>query len=263
MTEDLAEVLKRTARLADEALDALRRGDQATAERLHREADIAWYRARRLGQRQSERPAISRVPSVRERAVVALTELNVPSSPKQIASYAEARTGERFDVRGLASIRRDECRSWMSGSKRDTYLVPALEGPWFVAGRGRFALSHWPLWIRIVGPLSPRADHLRACLQVIDRIGGAGGKSAIVLRMRELLVQYARTVPGALEEAWSSARDLDIPRVRTAVNAELKLIGTEDEEGRKREAKRATRNLNEEQLLWGGSVPQVVARKAG
>src|SRR5262249_10093171 len=138
--------------------------------RLRKEAESVWWRARQLGQRRARRPARVRAPSAREQAVMALTELSVPSSPKQIVAYAEARTGKPFDVRALASIRRDEHRSWASGSRRDTYLVPALEGPWFLAGRGRLALSNWPLSQRIVAPLSPRADQLRACLRIVDRI---------------------------------------------------------------------------------------------
>jgi len=263
MADDLAQVLNNAARLADEAADALRRGDSEAAYRLQREAENAWWRARRLGQRQAQRPARLRAPSARERALTVLTELSVPSSPKQIAAYAEARTGEPLDVRTLASIRRDEYRSWTSGSKRDTYLVPALEGPWFVAGRGRLALSHWPLWQRIVGPLSPRADHLRSCVQLVGQIESVGRKAEMGMRMRNLLAQYARSVPGAFEDAWTSGQDLDISRVRAAVVAELDLIQTEDENSRKREGERAMRRLNPEQLIWGGSMPQVVARTSG
>jgi hypothetical protein len=262
MTDDLARALKNAARLADEAADALRRGDSEAAGRLQREAENVWWRARRLGQRKAQRPTRSRAPSAREQAVAALTEMSVPSSPKQIAAYAEARTGEWFDVRALASIRRDEYRSWISGSKRDTYLVPGLEGPWFVAGRGRLALSHWPLWQRIVAPLSPRADHLRLCLQLVGQIESLGHKAEIETRMRNLLAEYARSVPGALEDAWASGNDLNMSRVRTALIAELELIRTEDENTRKREAERAMRKLNEEQLVWGGSIPQVVGDRS-
>lgn len=261
MADDLAQALTNAARLADEAADALRRGDSETAHRLQREAESAWWRARRLGQRQAHRPARVRPPSAREQAVTALTELSVPSSPKQIAAYAEARTGERFDVRALASIRRDEYRSWASGSKRDTYLVPGLEGPWFVAGRGRLALSHWPLWQRIIGPLSPRADHLRSCLQLVGQIESMGSEAEAAMRMRNLLVEYARSVAGAFQEAWSPGNEADVSRVQAAVLSELELIQTEDENSRKREAERAMRQLSDEQLIWGGSMPQVVARK--
>ena len=244
MADDLAQVLENAARLAEQAADALRRGDSETAYRLQREAENAWWRARRLGQRQAQRPAWVRAPSSREQTVTALTEMSVPSSPKQIAAYAEARTSAPFDVRALASIRRDEYRSWISGSKRDTYLAPGLEGPWFVAGRGRLVLSHWPLWLRIIGPFSPRADHLRLCLQLVGQIESVGRKAETGIRMRDLLAQYASSVPGALEDAWASGRDMNLSRVRAAAVAELELIQAEDENSRKREAERALRQLN-------------------
>jgi hypothetical protein len=214
-------------------------------------------------QRQTRRSTRVRAPSARERTVAALTELAVPSSPKQVAAYAEARTGEPFDVRALASIRRDEYRSWGSGSKRDTYIVPALEGPWFLAGRGRLALSHWPLRQRIVGPLSPRADHLRTCFQIADRIESADTDPETCARMRALLAQYARSVPGALIVAWITGDELDVSRIRTAVAAELDLIQREDANSREREAERAQRQLTPEQLVWGGSMLPVVAQRSG
>jgi hypothetical protein len=182
----------------------------------------------------------------------------VPSSPKQIVAYAQARTGEPFDVRALASIRRDEYRSWCSGSKRDIYLAPALEGPWFVAGRGRLALSHWPLWQRIIAPLSPRVDHLRSCLPLIAQIEGVARGTHMGARMRNLLAQYVRSVADALDDAWAPSKDVDLSRARAAVLAELDLIQGQDESARKSEAERAMRRLNQEQLIWGGSMPQVV-----
>lgn len=50
---DRFQVLTNAARLADEAADALRRGDSEAAYRLQREAESAWWRAPRLGQRQA------------------------------------------------------------------------------------------------------------------------------------------------------------------------------------------------------------------
>src|SRR5262249_52748053 len=153
-------------------------------------------------------------------------------------------TGERFDVRALASIRRDEQRSWRSGSKRDIHIVPALEGEWFVEGRGRLALSHWPLALRIIGPLSLRADHLRSCLQILRRIKAEGTASDTTKRLTNLLGQYARSVPGALQDVWSN--ELDFARVEQAVHAELNVLGGQDDSSRQRAAERATRQLDSE-----------------
>jgi hypothetical protein len=262
MSSDLAEVLKNAAHLAQQAAEAASRGDVEDALRLQKEAETAWWRARQLSQRQVGRSKPTKGPSVRERAISALTELDVPSSPKEIAAYSEARSGQPFDVRALASIRRDEFRSWKSGSRRATYLVPALEGPWFVAGRGRFALSQWPLYQRIIGPFSLRTDHLQVCLRLADQIEIQRGEAETGLRLRNLLARYAYSIPGALQDAWSSGQELDVARVREAVRAELAVIKAEDETARKREAERAERTLSEEQLIWGGTTPQIIGRNS-
>jgi hypothetical protein len=264
MNQELTQMMKDAAQLTAEAADAASRGDLDAALALQRQAQQLMKRATRLSSRGSKGATLNRAPSVRERAIVALTELNVPSAPREIAAYAEARYGETFDVRALASIRRDESRAWSSGSMRQTFLVPALEGPWFVAGRGRFALSHWPLWQRIVGPLTTRADHLRVCVMLAGLIAAlqpeAQEHDERTLKLRELLVSYARSVPGALEEVWTNAVALDFERVRTAAGAELGLIQQEDESMRQRLAERAARSLNDEQQLWGGEMPQIVDR---
>jgi len=261
MNDEITLILHEAARLATETAEALKRGDMVAAANLQQEAELAWQKARQLGQRHAKRPALSKVLSVRERAVGALMELNVPSSPKLIAAYCEARSGEQFDLRGIASIRRDERRSWTSGSRRDTYLVPALEGPWFVAGRGRFALLHWPLWQRIIGPLSPRADHLKICLHLVDQVESMARDTDGTERICKLLTEYARTVPSALESMWDFQVGVDTGHIRKAVVAELKLIQAEDEDWRKREAERAARSLDDLQQIWGGAVPQIIARK--
>jgi hypothetical protein len=258
MTDQLRFTLQEAARLASETADALNRGDMEAAGRLQQEAERAWQRARKLGQQHAKRPTLSKTPSVRERTIAAVMELDVPCSPKLIAAYCVTRNGEPFDVRAIASIRRDERRSWNTGARRDTYLVPALEGPWFVAARGRFALSHWPLWQRIVGPLSPRADHLRVCRHLVDQIESVGQGTSEAERLGGLLAEYARSVPGALESAPGTELKLDLARVREAVLEELDLLEVEDESQRRQEAERAQRTLNDTDQLWGGAVPEVI-----
>lgn len=258
MIDELRLIMQEAARLAAETADALTRGDMEAAGRLQQEAERAWQRARKLGQQRTKRPALSKTPSVRERAIGAVTELNVPCSPKLIAAYCAARDGEPFDLRAIASIRRDERRSWNTGARRETYLVPALEGPWFVAGRGRFALSHWPLWQRIVGPLSPRVDHLRVCRYLVDQIKSLGQGTSEADRLGGLLAEYARSVPGALPSALGTESKLDLARVRAAVLEELDLLEVEDESQRRREAERAQRTLNDTDQLWGSAMPEVI-----
>jgi hypothetical protein len=250
--------LNAVARLAQNAAKAAAAGDIETSLRLQREMDEQMEDARRLARQAMPRPQIKRGPSARDRAVQVLTELDVPSSPKEIAAYAEARAGEPFIVTTLATIRRDEQRSWKSESKRDIYIVPALEGQWFVAGRGRFALSVWPLWKRIVGDLSLRADHLRLCLRLADLIESMPEDKDANQRLRRLLARYVRAVPGALEQAWTTGDEMSLDRVREAVHKEFGLVDEEDTRRRHADAERAMRLLDEDQQMWGGQMPAAV-----
>jgi hypothetical protein len=77
-------------------------------------------------------------------------------------------------------------------------------------------------------------------------------------RLRSLLATYARSIPDALADAWNSPLEIDPVRVRHAANAELELIGPEDERSRRFHAERAERRLDDEQRIWGGEMPQVV-----
>lgn len=253
----LAQLLQEASLLAAKAAEAASRGDVDSALRLHTEAEAAGRRARRLGQRQADRATLPpRGPSGRQRAIAALTELGVACSPREIVTYTAARIGEPFDVRTLASIRRDERRSWSSGSQRDSYILPTLEGPWLVAGRGRFGLSQWPLWQRIVGPLSPRADHLRACRNLVEHAERLRPLDAAASgRLDALLARYARSIPGALEQAWNVGADVNHERVLFAVEHELDLIGEQDEIWRRQQAERAQSQLSEEQQAWGATPP--------
>jgi hypothetical protein len=101
---------------------------------------------------------------------------------------------------------------------------------------------------------------LCSCLQLVGQIANVGRKDPMGARMRNLLADYVRSVPGALEDAWSSTKNVDVARVREALSAELNLIQEQDENARKSEAERAVRRLNQEQLIWGGVPPQIVAR---
>ncbi|MGF6985272.1 hypothetical protein QFZ99_004749 [Paraburkholderia atlantica] len=257
MADDLNSLLQKSTRLAEESADALARGDQQAALRLRLEADLAWKKAVRTGQRDVTAYALSKTPSARERAMSALLRLNVPASGKLIAAYCEARTGEAFEMKGFASIRRDEFRAWSKGSRREIYLVPALEGPWFIPSRGRYALSTWPLTQRIIGPLSPRVAHLKVSLHLADELEAQSVNSDAAARMRKLLTEYVRSVSGALTNPWDSSTTLDTVRIRAAVQYELSKIEADDEAHRKSQAEHALRVLDESKRIWGGKPPEI------
>jgi hypothetical protein len=262
MDEELNFLLDKSRQLNEEIEESLRRGDVGAVEQLRQAANLVWKKAMRLGSVHKKVVSLDRLPSLRERATRAITQLNVPVSAKLIAAYCEAQDQEPFDLKGLASIRRDEFRAWGKTARRNVFIVPTLEGPWFSSSRGRFALSTWPLAQRIIGPLSPRVNHLKVCLHLAERVDDASQRATITASLAKLLVDYARTVPGALEHPWDKGMDVNTSRVRQAVQDELAVLDEDEQSWRLDEAKRAARVLDENQMLWGAKLPQTVEKAA-
>jgi hypothetical protein len=99
-------------------------------------------------------------------------------------------------------------------------------------------------------------------LRLVSQIEGGDPTSSAAVRMRKLLALYARSIPGAMDAGWHRDAELDVSRVHASVAEELALIETEDEDSRKREAERAARQLDAEQQIWGGSIPQIIPRQS-
>ena len=267
---DVAQLLSEAADLSRRAADLAKKGRVDDALEVERQADEIRKRARRIAAqsvpegREPAAPPIlksdaERGPSARSSTIAALAELGVPTSPRALADYAFARFGTKIDHRALPSLRRDEVRAWASTrSNRAVYIVPALEGNRFLPVRAKLTLSEWPIERRLIGPWSERTDHLRATLQIakqvlwLKRVEPSAGK-----RLEMLLAAYAASVLGAAQPRGS----LDIAQVEKAANGELAEIGEADLRWRSEAAERARSFLNEEQLLWGASLPEIVQRK--
>lgn len=187
---------------------------------------------------------------VRERALAALELLGVPTRGGLLAVAAEVRTGEPVVPRQLASLRRSELASWRSApDRRPAYVVPALHIRRFEPIRGTLASSAWEPFRRLVGPLSPRADHLRATIRVAEHTIWARDHSQDVAdRLDRLLWRLARSVPGVLE-----ALDFDAERTVAAARAELAMIDDEDRSEREAAAVRLA-DLEPEQRLFGAGM---------
>jgi hypothetical protein len=234
--------------------------------RLEEQAERLRVRARRAARvAEANAPApggqkaavLEATTATRDVAIAALNELGVPSGPKAVADYAALRFGASLDSRAMASLRRGDQRSWRSTtSVRPVYIVPALEGHRFLPLRGKVALSSWPLRMRLIGPWSERADHLRATQNVARQIGWlAEARPEIAARMLPLLHRYANTVPGI--------RGNDAVAVESAAAAELALIDGPDLEWRGDAEERAVSVLDEAGYLWGAAPPRAVAHKVG
>lgn len=186
--------------------------------------------------------------------MASLNELEVPSSPREIADYALARFGRTVDYRAFASIRRDERRAYDSKrTSRNVYIVPALEGRWLLPARGRFTLSEWPIEQRLIGPHSLRVDHLKVAINIAGQLAWMTGRDAERAdALSHLLANYARSIPGAMDEG-----STDPERITGAARAELEVLRGDDDQWRAQTAERVARLPAEEQL-WGAAPPHLV-----
>ena len=259
LLSEAADLSRRAAELAgngrvDEALDLERQADILRNQARHAAASPA--------HRSVSRPPESipeRGPNLRSNVIAALGEIGVPSSPRSVADYVAARFGSSIDHRALPSLRRDERRAWLSQrSMRAVYIVPALEGSRFLPVRAKLALSDWPLERRLIGPWSERADHLNATIQIAKQMAWLERvEPSAADRLHLLLVTYAATIPGGTQGGTIVPQ-----KVEQAAGAELAEIGQLDVQWRAEAAERARGLLNEEQVIWGGSLPVVINRRA-
>lgn len=239
--------LERVAELHLQAAEAARRGDfeqvdtlTAEAARLRRIAERARRPPRRRGEMEARRT------SIRSQALAALDDIGVPSPPREIAGFHLARFGTELDVRGLASVRRDERKAFdRYGPNRPApYLVPALDTRLLQPVRGPLTLSSWQLERRLLAPTSSRVDHLRLTRRVAELVNELSGEGRV--RMLELAARYAQSVISV-----NGASQPDPVSIIEATDAELDEIDGFDEHERASAARRARRQLKPDQLLWG------------
>jgi hypothetical protein len=192
-------------------------------------------------------PAAPGIP-VRERVLAALDLLGVPARGGLVSVASVARTGLDVEPRQLASLRRSELASWRSApDRRPAYVVPALHSRRFEPLRGIVASSAWESWRRIQGPLSPRADHVRAALRVAENTEWARENSPdLAARYEQLLWRLSRGMPTA------SDLSFDPTEVAAAARAELALLDEDDRAEREAAAVRLAKLAPEQQLFGAG-----------
>ncbi|MCG6493921.1 hypothetical protein [Kitasatospora sp. A2-31] len=208
------------------------------------------------------RSPASRLPTgipAREQAHQALAILGAPAAPKLIAATYQAFFTDPLIVTKLASLRRDEERSFASqGHTRPYYICAALTHDRLAAARGLLAVSTWPLDRRIVGPLSPRTDFLTHAVGVaeqIQRLETAGhhpGEYAW-----RLLRRFAFNIPGAYESG-----EPDPARVIAAARNESTVHHEADAAERTAAAVRARSQLTDVQQLFGAPLQSMDRRTA-
>lgn len=259
-TDPVRRALAEVAELQNKLAAAYEAGDTTQAERLLVELVAAERRRNRILQRALAKaggPTYRAALPVREQVARALALLGRPAPVALIRDVAAARFGDAITGTRLASLRRDEQRSWRSAREsgyraaaRPVYIVPALTYDRMAAVRGVLALSSWPLEVRLVAPASRRVDLLHMVDRLAAELAEAGG-AAWARHLRRLLWRLAGTVPGAVDGVDLDRFGLDIDRLRAVVAAELAQIGDADAAERVDAARRARAQLGEEQQLFG------------
>jgi hypothetical protein len=215
-------------------------------ERLTHELKLIQLEGREIA---GKRPLRHSGRTLREQTLDILDEIGVPLAPRAIVEFAAATSGVSLAASRFASLRRDEERA----SRRDflakpAWIAPALSSNSLTAVPRLLTSTAWPPERRLIGPRTPRVNHLRALLAYLRRyqlLQKTDAARALIL-LEGLIWRHARAVPGATKSG--EAPDLD--RIRRTIEAELSLIEVEDEVERKTALERL-RKLAPAFQLWG------------
>lgn len=197
----------------------------------------------------------------REHAHRALMLLQTPAAPKLIVGVHEAFFPGDLSASKLSSLRRDEERSYRAApGARPYYLCPALTHDLLSPARALVTISTWTLELRIIGPLSPRADFLTGAIRIAEAVHAMAESpdsepSPAALR---LLWRFAVNIPGAMGADPAVGDGTPDPtQVIDAARAELEVHADTDHATRAESARRARKQLSDDQQLFGASLRDV------
>ena len=199
---------------------------------------------------EEDRQGLASLLPAREQVHQALTLLGVPAAPKLIGAVHSAFFTGQLTASRLASLRRDEERSYRAApGARPYYLCPALTSDLLSPARALLCVSTWPLEQRITGPLSPRADFLTAAIRTADAARALSGTSPASITVERLLRRFAMNIPGAgpAHPGGSAAAET----IAAAARAELDIHAAQDQDDRAQAARRARHQLNDAEQLFG------------
>jgi hypothetical protein len=205
---------------------------------------------------EEEREGLASLLPAREQVHQALTLLGTPAAPKLIAAVHAAFFAGQLAMSRLASLRRDEERSYRAApGARPYYICPALTSDLLSPARALLCVSTWQLEQRIMGPLSPRVDFLTAAIRIAEAapsLTGTGSPSAAVER---LLRRFAMNIPGAGPDRPGGS--IAAKTVAAAARAELDIHSSRDQDDRAQAADRARRQLDDAEQLFGTRLAAV------
>ncbi|MEU8658048.1 hypothetical protein [Actinoplanes philippinensis] len=263
---EIQKAMDEVAAYQRELAEALAQRDLERVTRLMGQLAVAERRRNRLLQAEATTTGgADPTPPIREQVIAALGLLGHPSAVSLVKEVSAARFGEVIQSNRLASLRRDEQRSWSATRRgtarsqaRPTYITPALTYDRFAPMRGLLALSSWSLESRLVGPTSPRVDLLRIIIRLTTELD-RGPDTPWAPDLRRLIWRFGRTVASSMPHS----PDVSYIHVREAAQRELDQIVDVDTAERAEAADRARKLLDPEDQLFGTTMHITSAEAAG
>ncbi|TVZ05034.1 hypothetical protein EAS64_10460 [Trebonia kvetii] len=254
MQEPLDALENRIAELRRAVRGALADRDQERVRELRselRRAERSWDALVTPPERPEEdRQGLASLLPVREQVHQSLTLIGVAAAPKLVSAVHSAFFGGPLAPTGLASLRRDEERSYRSApAARPYYLCPALTSDLLSPARALACISIWPLEQRIIGPLSPRVDFLTAAVRIADATAALFNAGAASAEAERLLRRFAVNIPGAGPARPGEA--VSPAAAAAAAAAELAIHADRDRDDRTNAAQRARHQLGDADQLFG------------
>ncbi len=192
-------------------------------------------------------------PSLRVKVISTLRLVKRPLAARFVTQIARARFEYQIDPKALASMRRDELRSYRAyvnnpdGAQSKTQLVvPALSYDRYTPVRGVLALSDWDLSRRLIGPASPRVDVLLAT-QTLAGLVIANPQARWASDVERLVITIGRSLMPFIGRSAAPTAQM----VKSAILPELAAIEAGDREERAEATERARAQLTEEQQMFG------------
>jgi hypothetical protein len=209
-------------------------------------------------------PTYAPLPSLRVRVISTLRLVQRPLAARLVTQIARTRFDYTIDVRALASMRRDEQRSFRAyadnpdaAQRKGELVVPGLSFDRYTPVRSVLALSDWDLSRRLIAPASPRVDVLSAT-HVLAKLVIANPDQRWARPVEQLVGTIGRSLA-----PFAHRTEVPTPQmVRAAAEAELAVIEPSDRAERQDAAIRARAQLPEEEQLFGANTLGVVNRRA-
>lgn len=243
MDKVLDELERNIAKLRHQMRTAATKRDDEEVGRLReqlRRSEAAWESLLGVA---DEAPPASAAPgrpahTTREGVLDALTLIGAPAPQRTIRAVHQAFFGTELPTTTLATLRRDEERSFLSGASPRIYICPALVAGQLTPVRSILAISDWPLAKRIRVASSERVDFLTMLMRLTETAKTrAAGEDPVDSAVDGLLRSLARGLTGPLPD---KGLDPLADRIEQAATTELERLEPDDTTARATAAQRAS-----------------------